>query len=283
MYRIVYNNSMKVGILCNRQTKKFLPIRDGLFKVLEVRGVGYETYYAPQEIASPDILVVLGGDGTILKAAIEAGIRGIDLLGINSGNLGFLTEFEGEQLEKAAELICGGYETEPRSVLEVSASGKKFYALNEAVFQRRYEEGADDHVVALTAEIDGKQVDKFVGDGIIVSTPTGSTAYSLSAGGPILTPDISAFILTPICAHSLHNRPIVYSDTSKMRVDLSDVERSVSLFCDGAFCGAFGKTDEVFVRKANFNVRFIKSKDHNFFDKLLFKLNKWSGQKGENV
>ena len=79
---------MKVGILCNRQTKKFLPIRDGLFKVLEVRGVGYETYYAPQEIASPDILVVLGGDGTILKAAIEAGIRGIDLLGIGREHRG---------------------------------------------------------------------------------------------------------------------------------------------------------------------------------------------------
>ena len=256
---------MKVGILCNRQTKKFLPIRDGLFKALEVRGVGYETYYAPQEIASPDILVVLGGDGTILKAAIEAGIRGIDLLGINSGNLGFLTEFEGEQLEKAAELICGGYETEQRSVLEVSASGKKFYALNEAVFQRRYEEGADDNVIEISAYIDGKKVDGFVGDGIIVSTPTGSTAYSLSAGGPIITPDIRAFILTPICAHSLHNRPIVYSNESEMRVDLSEAENKASLFCDGKFCGAFGRNDEIFVRRADFAVRFVKSKDNNFF------------------
>lgn len=283
MYRIVYNKTMKIGIYCNSKTKKFLPIKDGLIRLLAAKKIAYETYYAPEEIGAPDVLVVLGGDGTILKAAIEAGIRGIDLLGINSGNLGFLTEFEGEQIENAVELLSGEYETESRSVLEIVCGKKVFYALNEAVFQRRYEEGADDNVVELSAEIDGKKVDKFVGDGIIVSTPTGSTAYSLSAGGPILTPDIRAFILTPICTHSLHNRPIVYSDSSCMRVDLSGVERSVSLFCDGKFCGAFTKSDEVLVRKAYFSVRFIKSKDNNFFDKLLFKLNKWSGQKGEQL
>ena len=270
---------MKVGVFCNSQTKKFLPIRDSLLKVLEKRGIGYETYFSAEEIADPDVLIVLGGDGTILKAAIEAGKRGIDLMGINSGNLGFLTEFEGEQVEKAVDLISGRYEAETRSVLEVRAADRIFYALNEAVFQRRYEEGADDNVVELTAYIDGKKVDAFVGDGVIVSTPTGSTAYSLSAGGAILTPDISAFILTPICAHSLHNRPIVYSDKSTMRVDLSASENKVSLFCDGKFCGAFGKDDAILVKKADFGVRFVKSQDNNFFDKLLFKLNKWSGQR----
>lgn len=271
---------MKVGVFCNSQTKKYQPIRDGLLKTFKARGIAFETYFAPEEIASPDVLIVLGGDGTILKAAIEAGKRGIDLLGINSGNLGFLTEFEGEQIEKAVDLIAGKYEAEERSVLCVRAGGKEFFALNEAVFQRRYREGADDNVVEISAFIDGKKVDAFVGDGIIVSTPTGSTAYSLSAGGPILTPDIRAFILTPICAHSLHNRPIVYSDESVMRVDLSEAKNEVSLFCDGRFCGAFGEEDLVSVKRADFSVRFIKSKDNNFFDKLLFKLNKWSGERG---
>ena len=280
MYKIVYNESMKVGIFCNSATKKFLPIRDGLMGILNARGIAYETYFSPEEIASPDVLIVLGGDGTILKAAIEAGKKGIDLLGINSGNLGFLTEFEGEQLEKAVDLISGKYEVETRSVLSIEAGGAEFYALNEAVFQRRYEEGADDNVVAISAFIDGKKVDGFVGDGIIVSTPTGSTAYSLSAGGPVLTPDIRAFILTPICAHSLHNRPVVYSDASVMRVDLSAAENKVSLFCDGKFSGAFGKESVITVKKADFSVRFIKSSDNNFFDKLLFKLNKWSSQRG---
>lgn len=267
---------MKVGVYCNRQTKKFLPIRDGLLRLLAEKKIAYETYYDEREIGSPDVLIVLGGDGTILKAALLAGERGIDLLGINSGNLGFLTEFEGEQLEKAVELICGGYETEERSVLEVRARGGRFFALNDAVFQRRFEEGADDNVVELAAEIDGKKVDTFVGDGIIVSTPTGSTAYSLSAGGSILTPDIKAFILTPICTHSLHNRPVVYPDTSVMRVRIAAEGRRVCLICDGRSCGDFCKEDEITVRKAPFGVRFIKSKDNNFFDKLLFKLNKWS-------
>ncbi len=279
MYKVLYNKSMKVGVFCNSQTKKFFSIRDGLLKIFKARGIDYETYFAPEEISSPDVLIVLGGDGTILKAAIEAGKRGINLLGINSGNLGFLTEFEGEQIEKAVDLISGHYEVEERSVLEVRAGSEAFFALNEAVFQRRYEEGADDNVVQISAYIDGKKVDAFVGDGIIVSTPTGSTAYSLSAGGSILTPDIRAFILTPICAHSLHNRPIVYSDASEMRVDLSAAENKVSLFCDGKFCGAFGKGSAIHVKKAGFSVRFIKSADNNFFDKLLFKLNKWSGQR----
>ena len=130
MYKIVYNVSMKVGVFCNKQTKKFIPIRDRLVNALTSRGISYETYYAIEEIGQPDVMIVLGGDGTILKAAIDAGRRGIDLMGVNSGNLGFLTEFEGEQLEKAVDLICGNYDVEERSVLEVRAADKVFYALN---------------------------------------------------------------------------------------------------------------------------------------------------------
>ena len=267
---------MKVGVFCNSQTKKYQPIRDGLLKTFKARGIAFETYFAPEEIASPDVLIVLGGDGTILKAAIEAGKRGVDLLGINSGNLGFLTEFEGEQIEKAVDLIAGKYEAEERSVLCVRAGGKEFFALNEAVFQRRYREGADDNVVEISAFIDGKKVDAFVGDGIIVSTPTGSTAYSLSAGGPILTPDIRAFILTPICAHSLHNRPIVFADSSELRVRLADSAVALDLFCDGRSALTMAGGEEAVLRKADFCVEFLKRADSNFFDRLLFKLTKWS-------
>lgn len=149
--------NMKVGVYCNRQTKKFLAVRDELLKILDRKGISYETYYDTNEIAKPDILIVLGGDGTILKAAIIAGMRKIDLLGINSGNLGFLTEFEGEQVEQAVDLLLRGYKTESRSVLEVHAGSQTFYALNDAVLQRRFDEGADDNVVEIIAEIDGKK------------------------------------------------------------------------------------------------------------------------------
>ena len=124
--------------------------------------------------------------------------------------------------------------------------------------------------------IDGKKVDEIVGDGVIISTPTGSTAYSLSAGGSILTPDIAAFILTPICAHSLHNRPIVFSDSSELCVKLSESEVSLELFCDGKSVLTMAGGEEALLRKADFCVEFLKRGDSNFFDKLLYKLTKWS-------
>ena len=274
MYKILYNKGMKVGVYCNRATKKFLSVRVALIEALRGAGIPFAEFAEVDAIGGVDVLVVLGGDGTILKVAIEAGRRGIRVLGINAGNLGFLTEFEGDQVQEAVRLLSGKYDTERRSVLEVVVNGNSFYALNEAVFQRRYEPEADDNVVAVCAEIDGKKVDEFVGDGIIISTPTGSTAYSLSAGGSILTPGIAAFILTPVCAHSLHNRPIVYGDSSVMRVSFAAGGPAPSLYCDGRLCCTL-HGGQATVKKADFSVRFVRSED-NFFDKLLFKLNKWS-------
>lgn len=276
MYKILYNKGMKVGVYCNRATKKFLSVRVALIEALCGAGIPFAEFAEVDAIGGVDVLVVLGGDGTILKVAIEAGRRGIRVLGINAGNLGFLTEFEGDQVQEAVRLLSGKYDTEWRSVLEVVVNGNSFYALNEAVFQRRYEPEADDNVVAVCAEIDGKKVDEFVGDGIIISTPTGSTAYSLSAGGSILTPGIAAFILTPVCAHSLHNRPIVYADSSLLRVRLSERRAGVALYCDGKPVGDLHYGDKILLKKADFGVEFIKNKDSNFFDRLLFKLNKWS-------
>ena len=276
MYKILYNKGMKVGVYCNRATKKFLSVRVALIEALRGAGIPFAEFAEVDAIGGVDVLVVLGGDGTILKVAIEAGRRGIRALGINAGNLGFLTEFEGDQVQEAVRLLSGKYDTERRSVLEVVVNGNSFYALNEAVFQRRYEPEADDNVVAVCAEIDGKKVDEFVGDGIIISTPTGSTAYSLSAGGSILTPGIAAFILTPVCAHSLHNRPIVYADSSLLRVRLSERRAGVALYCDGKPVGGLHYGGKILLKKADFGVEFIKNKDSNFFDRLLFKLNKWS-------
>lgn len=267
---------MNVGIYCNRETKKYKPVCDALFALLKKKRIAYTVFETVDAIGGADVLVVLGGDGTILKAAIAAGRLGIRVLGINAGNLGFLTEFEGEQVAEAVALLTGRAEVERRSVLEVRAGGQTFYALNDAVFQRGAGGAADDNVVAVTAFIDGKKVDEFVGDGVIVSTPTGSTAYSLSAGGSILTPDIEAFILTPICAHSLHNRPIVFADSSELRVRLADSAVALDLFCDGRSALTMAGGEEAVLRKADFCVEFLKRADSNFFDRLLFKLTKWS-------
>lgn len=267
---------MNVGIYCNRETKKYAPICKALFALLQKKKIAYAVFDDVGSIGGVDVLVVLGGDGTILKAAIAAGQRGIRVLGVNAGNLGFLTEFEGEQVAEAVDLLAGKAEIERRSVLEVLVKGRSFYALNDAVFQRGISRAADDNIVAVTVCIDGKKVDEIVGDGVIISTPTGSTAYSLSAGGSILTPDIAAFILTPICAHSLHNRPIVFSDSSELCVKLSESEVSLDLFCDGKSVLTMAGGEEALLRKADFCVEFLKRGDSNFFDKLLYKLTKWS-------
>ena len=276
MYKMLYNGIMKIGVFCNRGTPKFSRVQERLLRLLHEYGVLYKTYEAVEEIGGVDVLIVLGGDGTILKVAIEAGRRGITLLGINAGNLGFLTQFEGEQVDEAVAFLMQSFETEERSVLEVQVGHERYYALNEAMFQRLYAAEADNNVVSVIAEIDGKKVDEFVGDGIIVSTPTGSTAYSLSAGGSILTPDLSAFILTPVCAHSLHNRPIVFNDQKVMRILQGADGGAVSLYCDGRHVCDPPQGSPIFLRKADFSVRFVKRNNSNFFDKLLFKLNKWS-------
>lgn len=275
MYKILYTMNMKVGIFCNRSAKRFSGIRSRLLRVLQERKIEYETYYCVEEIGSVDVLFVLGGDGTILKVAITAGRRGIDVIGINAGNLGFLTEFEGDEVASAVDLISSDYKIEERAVMQVIVNGESFYALNDAVFQRNYSEEADNNVVAISAEIDGNKVDEFVGDGIIVSTPTGSTAYSLSAGGSVLAPGIDAFILTPVCAHSLHNRPIVFSDRNKMCVKLG-ADDGATLFCDGAYVCKLNSGQSVYIKRAPFSVRFIIRPNSNFFAKLLYKLNKWS-------
>ena len=266
---------MKVGVYCNRSAKKFIPIREELLRCLNEKEIEPQICDKIEQIGDVDVLIVLGGDGTILKAAIEAGRRGIRLMGINAGTLGFLSEFEGEQVPEAVELLCGGFETEKRSVLQVAIGEKKYYTLNDAVFQRSYNPSADDNVVDVHVKINGKTVDNFIGDGVIVSTPTGSTAYSLSAGGSILTPDIAAFILTPVCAHSLHNRPIVYADSSTLEISAEEGP-GLSLYCDGRFECMLRAQDTAILNKADFCVEFIKRKDSNFFDKLLLKLTKWS-------
>lgn len=179
---------MKVGIFCNKSLKKYLPVQKELFRVLKERGIHYDVCENVDDAEGIDVLIVLGGDGTMLKVATAVGKKGIKILGINSGNLGFLTEFEGDETESAVELLQGDYRSQKRGVLQVCVNGQNFFALNEVFFQRRYNEDADNNVVSVTALIDGKKVDDFVGDGIIVATPTGSTAYSLSAAVPYLRP-----------------------------------------------------------------------------------------------
>lgn len=228
-------------------------------------------------IKTLDILLVLGGDGTILAVASECARHNVKILGINCGHMGFLTDFEANQLEQALTLVAGGkFKTVKRSMLDINFHGKTYLALNEVVLQRCTTGNSFSNTVNLHAEIDGTTVDNFSSDGLIISTPTGSTAYSLSAGGSILTPDLAAFIMTPICPHSLHSRPIVFSEQSTVKVNQSEKNCTLNLIVDGRVVETLNGFDVITIKKADWYTEFISVADNNFFDKLLIKLNIWS-------
>lgn len=221
-------------------------------------------------------IVVLGGDGTLLGAARKVARYGIPILGVNLGGLGFLTEVPLDRLYAAMELmIAGRLEIESRIMLEILVMRggeeiRRFHVMNDVVISK----GTPARIIELTVHINDEFLTTFRADGLIISTPTGSTAYNLSAGGPIVYPTLSSFILTPICPFTLTNRPIILTDRHCVQVALGkEVDQGVSLTCDGqiGFDIRFG--DRVIIRKSEETLRLIKSPDQTFFEILRTKLN----------
>ncbi len=182
-----------------------------------------------------DLLIVLGGDGTLLAAARAAAGRRVPILPVNLGGLGFLTSVTLEELYPLLETVLAGqHQTSERVMLqaEVFRGGKKLEtqrALNDAVLNK----GAVARMIDLDLHIDGDFVSKYKADGLIVSTPTGSTAYSLSAGGPIIYPEVAAFVITPICPHTLSDRPLVVPDTAAIKIECLAEGEGAHLTLDG--------------------------------------------------
>lgn len=269
---------MKVGLYFNKNyIDENKPYIERIKRVLTSHFAQCVTVNGFNDLDGLDILMVLGGDGTILTIASECALRGVKIIGINYGHMGFLAEFEPEKLDRALELVCSGnFRTEKRSMLKIEFSGRKYYALNDLVIQRSTGGNAFSNTIHLRAEINGSTVDNFSADGLIVSTPTGSTAYSLAAGGSVVTPDLDAFILTPVCAHSLHSRPVVFSDTSVLKICRIDGRSGINIIVDGRSVDESGDFEEVTVTKSEFYTEFIVSDENDFFNKLLIKLNIWS-------
>lgn len=269
---------MNVGIYLNT---KYIPDKkeylNRINSVLNSHGIETVCVEDLTKISTFDVMLVLGGDGTILKVADVCAENNIKILGVNCGHMGFLADYEADQLDEALSLLIRGkFKTVKRSMLEVTSQNNTYHALNEVVIQRSTSGNSFSNTVNLHAEIDGSTVDNFSSDGLIISTPTGSTAYSLSAGGSILTPDLNALILTPICPHSLHSRPIVFSDKSKVAVCQADDKCDLNLIIDGRVRETIHGTSGITVKKSQRYAEFISVSDKNFFDKLLIKLNIWS-------
>ena len=227
---------------------------------------------ADELIGACDAVVALGGDGTIIHTAKRAAAFDRAVLGINCGTLGFMAGLEADELEQLAKLIAGEYTIESRMLLEVRVSGAKerrFYALNEAVVSR----GSLSRIVELDICNHDKPVMTYEGDGVIVATPTGSTGYSLSAGGPVVDPEVSCLLVTPVCPHSLHCRSTIFSADAVLSVR-ANAERcpEIYLTVDGEEGLRVGQRDVVTISRADRAARLIKIKQQSFYDVLTQKL-----------
>jgi len=230
-----------------------------------------------QQVAdASQLLLVLGGDGTLLAAARLAATRGIPILPINMGSLGFLTSFTLDELYPALEDTLGGrFSVSERVMLyvELERGGKVIETqrvLNEAVVNK----GALARMIELELSIDADFVCRYRADGLIVASPTGSTAYSLSAGGPIVHPAVESFIITPICAHMLSDRPVVVRDSSSIQMKLSGNTESVFLTLDGQKGIPLQATDIVRISRAKELLKLIQPPRKSYFEILRNKL-KW--------
>ncbi|MBE5744575.1 MAG: NAD(+)/NADH kinase [Clostridiales bacterium] len=267
---------MKIGVLGNKNKVKDEKTVAEIIGFLEE--VGYQTvrFFTPSEIDGVDVLIVLGGDGAILHSAVIAARKNIKIIGINYGNLGFLTEYEKDERARIKELLSqlekGNCRILKRSLLQVEVLGQTFYALNEIALQRDNGLHAKKSSQILRLQVDTREgSDVIAGDGLLFCTPTGSTAYSLSAGGAILTPEVPVYMMTPICAFSMRTRPIVFADCEEITVKI--VRGKSIVLCDGVAIAQFPENTEIRIKKAPFTADFPVREGSDFFAKVRNKLN----------
>ena len=230
-----------------------------------------------RELQDTDAIICFGGDGTILHMAKTATRHGIPILGVNIGTMGFMAELESTELQQLSRLAADDYAIDERMMLDVTVHRDRdiiFHdiCLNDVVFTK----GAVARIVHLSVNCDGVQAMECGGDGVIVATPTGSTAYSLSAGGPIVEPEAHSILVTPICAHDVASRGFVASDKRVITVGLTrNARRNAFLSVDGGKALRMNLGDVATVRKSDLTTRLIRLNDRSFYDvvNMKFKIN----------
>ncbi len=221
-----------------------------------------------RELQNAEMVICLGGDGTILHMAKAATRKGIPILGVNIGTMGFMAELENTELDQLASISNDKYTLDSRMMLDVTVQRDRdiiFHdiALNDVVVTK----GAIARIVHLEVKCDGISAMESGGDGVIISTPTGSTAYSLSAGGPIVEPDAKNILITPICAHDVGSRCIVTSDKRVVTVEMvRNARRNAYLSVDGGRAVRLNMGDVVTIKKSNLETKLVRLKDRSFYD-----------------
>ncbi|MDY3816419.1 MAG: NAD(+)/NADH kinase [Candidatus Limiplasma sp.] len=220
-----------------------------------------------------EAVLSVGGDGTLLRANKLAVELQIPLLGVNIGRVGFLTEIELGQIQQAMlRLARDDYSIEERMMMQACLNtGESWLALNDVVVSR----GGYSRLMGVDAFVNGNQVGRFLGDGLLVATPTGSTGYSLSAGGPIVCPEVECLLLTPICAHSLQHRPVVASPSQTITIRTDDAHPAV-ISVDGQKAVRFVADQTLTITRAQQRAKFIRFKPGSFFEMIRIKLSEWS-------
>ncbi len=243
---------------------------------------------APLEdvLEQADMILALGGDGTILRTVQMVAEKEIPIMGVNLGGLGFLAETSPEKLKHHLEnFLNENYIIEERSLLKcrVEESGQTFFAFNDFVIDK----AGFSRVIEIVTHVDDRLLNSYIADALIISTPTGSTAYSLSAGGPIVVPETNVFIINPICPHSLTNRPVVVPDSSVIGLQVFTEFREVKLFRDGQQLQGYPSGTHFTLTRADFCVKLVKMEARGFYETLRTKLhwgedfrdkNRWSYQ-----
>lgn len=232
---------------------------------------------AERMAANVDLIIAIGGDGTMLHAARGAAMHSVPLLGVNRGRLGFLTDISPENVPTAIQTVLGGdYVAEERLMLEArilggTADHGPLLALNDVVL-KTVDSG---HMEDFRTAVDGDFVNTHGGDGLIVATATGSTAYALSCGGPIIQPNVDALVIVPVAPHTLSDRPLVVRSSSRIQVsvDLRPGSHDAQVTCDGDILGTVGRDDVVEIRAASETVQLLHPRGQNFYQQLRSKLN----------
>ncbi|MBZ9570323.1 NAD(+)/NADH kinase [Methanobrevibacter sp. TMH8] len=254
------------------ELKEFIESKD--FSFVE----DYNKYAKNLSEFSTDVLITLGGDGTLLRGQANLSNNEIPLLGINLGTVGFLTELDVKQAFKNIDSILKGeYYKEKRTQLKVTHGKELFTALNEVVIMT--EKPAK--MLNFEVSVDGEVVEEFRADGLILSTPSGSTAYAMSAGGPIVDPKVGAFIIIPICPYKLGLRPFVVSDRSEIKVKLLKKGKKAVLVMDGQVSEEIDDSEEINFVKSENDVYFVRTTDRYFYQRIKEKLTE-SGSKSQH-
>ena len=251
-------------------------VTEPLDRALKLAGNTTLTYWVienQKDLQSVDFLISIGGDGTLLDAVSLIGSREIPILGLNTGRLGFLATVATDSISGAIDhLASGNFQIESRALISLQSSKKLFNGVNFALNEFTIHKRDTSSMITVHTYIDGKYLNSYWADGLIVSTPTGSTGYSLSCGGPLITPGAKNFVITPVSPHNLNVRPIIVSDESEISFEIEGRTEKFLISLDSRST-SISSDVKLSVRKERFSAKLVKLPHYHFFDTLRQKLN----------